>query len=127
MSPQHTNFTSEAGREAAGLCLDRGIPAVIDAPGDASAEMRPDASVTTQTGAFSEKEAAGPPVASKRSVLYLLWQYWRAFRTRRHVESLHNLTDRELTDIGLAAGEIDTLAARRAMERLRDSTTYLWP
>ena len=127
MSPQHTNFTSEAGRDAAGLCLDRGIPVLIDGAGDALAEVNPDASVTTLTDASSEKEAAGPPVVPTRSVWRVLWDYWRAFRTRRQAESLHNLTDRGLADIGLTAGQIDCLAARRAMERLREGTTYLSP
>ncbi len=127
MSPQQTNFTSEAGRETAGLRRDLGIPLVINAPGVALAEERPDASITTPRDAISEKETAGPPVASTRSVLRVLWEYWRAFRTRRQAESLHNLTDRGLTDIGLTAGQIEYLAARRAMERLRDGTTHLWP
>ena len=127
MSPQQTNFTSETGRDPAGSRRDLGIPLVKNAPGDALAEMRPDASVTTLRSAASEKETAGPPVASTRSVWRVLWQYWRAFRTRRQAESVDNMTDRGLADIGLSAGEIDYLAARRAMERLRDGTTLLWP
>jgi uncharacterized protein YjiS (DUF1127 family) len=29
-------------------------------------------------------------------------------------------------DIGLTPGDIDYIAAHRAVERLRDGTTYLW-
>jgi hypothetical protein len=29
-------------------------------------------------------------------------------------------------DIGLAPGDIDHIVADRALERLRDGTTYLW-
>jgi hypothetical protein len=39
---------------------------------------------------------------------------------------LHDLSDRELTDIGLTAGDIDHIAAHRAFESLRDGTAYPW-
>jgi uncharacterized protein YjiS (DUF1127 family) len=110
MPPQQTNLTFETERDAAGLRRDLAIASVKDA--------------------FSEKEAAGPPVASSRSVLSLLLGYWRAFRKQRHRESLrvslHDLSERELRDIGLTPGDIDYIAAGRAIERLRDGTTYLW-
>jgi uncharacterized protein YjiS (DUF1127 family) len=74
-------------------------------------------------------EAAGPPVASTWSILSLLQGYWRAFRKRRQRErlrvSLHDLSDRELRDIGLTSGDIDCIVAGRAIERLRDGRTYL--
>jgi uncharacterized protein YjiS (DUF1127 family) len=126
MPPQQTNLTSETGRDAAGLRLDLAIALVKDAPGNALAEACPDASMAALRDVSSEKEAAGPPVASTRSVLSLLQGYWRAFRKRRQAESLHTLSDRELADIGLTPGDIDHLVARRAIERLRDGTTYLW-
>jgi uncharacterized protein YjiS (DUF1127 family) len=122
MPPQQTNFTSETGREAAGLDLT--IASVKVAPRNASAEMRPDPSIAAPRDASSEKEAAGPPVASTRGVLSVLLGYWRAFRTRRQVESLNNLSDRELADIGLTRGDVDYLVAHRAIERLRDGTTF---
>lgn len=125
MPPQQTNFTSETGRDP-GRRLGLAMPLVEDAPGNALAEVRPDASITALRGASSEKQAAGPPDASTRSVLGLLWGYWRAFRRRRQAESLHNLSDRQLADIGLTPGDIDHLIARRAFERLRDGTTHLW-
>ena len=42
MPPQQTNLTSETGREVAGLRFDPGIALVKVAPGNASAEARPD-------------------------------------------------------------------------------------
>jgi uncharacterized protein YjiS (DUF1127 family) len=131
MPPQQTNLTSETGRDAAGLRLDRAIALVKDATGDALAEACPDASIAALRDAFSEKDAAGPPVASTRSVLSLLQGYWRAFRKRRQRErlrvNLHDLSDRELMDIGLTRSDIGYVVADRAIERLRDGTTYLWP
>jgi uncharacterized protein YjiS (DUF1127 family) len=55
----------------------------------------------------------------------MLLGFWRAFREQRQVESVHNLSDRELADIGLTRGDLDYLVAHRAIERLRDRTT-LW-
>jgi uncharacterized protein YjiS (DUF1127 family) len=76
-----------------------------------------------------KSETAGPLVASTWSVLSLLQGYWRAFRKRRQRErlraSLHNLSDRELRDIGLTSSDIDYIVAGRAIERLRDGRTYL--
>ena len=115
MPTQQTNLTSETGRDAAGLRT-----------GDALAEACPDASTAALRDAFSEKEAAGPPVASTRSVSSLLQRYWRAFRKRRERErlraNLHDLSDRELMDIGLTRSDIDYIVAGRAIERLRDGT-----
>jgi uncharacterized protein YjiS (DUF1127 family) len=129
MPPQQTNLTSETGRDAAGLRLDLAIALVKEATGDTLAAARPDATIAALRDASSEKEAAGPPAASKRSVLSLLKRYWRAFRERRQREglrvSLHDLSDRELMDIGLTAGDIDYVVAHRAVERLRDGA-YPW-
>jgi uncharacterized protein YjiS (DUF1127 family) len=77
---------------------------------------------------LSEKDAAGATAASVRSVLGLLKRYWRASRKRlqsRRV-TLQDLNDRQLMDIGLTRGEIDYLTPQRAIDTLRDSTTYLW-
>ena len=130
MPPQQTNLTSETGRDAAGLGLDLSIALVKDAMGEALAAAPPDSSIVTSSKALSEKDAAGPPAASTRSVLSLLKGYWRAFqnwRQRRRLRaSLHDLSDRELMDIGVTRAEIDCIAARRAIDRLRDGTTHLW-
>jgi uncharacterized protein YjiS (DUF1127 family) len=129
MPPQQTNLTSETGRDAVGLRLDLAVALAKDATADAFAAARPDASIAALRDAFSEKEAAGP-ATSTRSVLSLLQGYWRAFQDRRQRErlrvSLHDLSDRELMDIGLTPGDIDYIVAHRAIERLRDGTTYLW-
>ena len=58
----------------------------------------------------------------------LLGRFWLAFqewRSRARV-TLHDLSDRELMDIGLTRGEIDSLAPERTVERLRDSARALW-
>ena len=131
MPPHQTNLTSETGRDAAGLGLDLSIALVKDAIGEALAAARPDASIVAPRDALSEKDAAaGPPAASTRSVLSLLKGYWRALQERRQRQrlrtSLHDLSDRELMDIGVTRAEIDYLAAHRAIDRLRDGTTQLW-
>ena len=110
MPPQQTNQTSEPDRGAARPGFDFTNASVKDA--------------------LSEKQAAGPPVASTRSVLRSLRGYWRAFRERRRSNrlrvSVNDLSDRQLMDIGLTTGDIERIVAHRAFERLRDGTTYLW-
>ncbi|RTM13487.1 MAG: DUF1127 domain-containing protein [Bradyrhizobiaceae bacterium] len=59
-------------------------------------------------------------------VLSLLRRYWRAFQERRPRITLQDLSDRELMDIGLTRGEIDSLAPERAIDRLRDNARTLW-
>lgn len=124
MPPHKTNPTSETGRDAAGLRLDSAVALVKDATGEALAEACPDASIAALRDAFSEKEAAGPPGASTRSVWSVLRVYWRAFRKWCQREksrvNLHDLSDRELIDIGLTRSDIEYIAAGRAIERLRD-------
>jgi uncharacterized protein YjiS (DUF1127 family) len=60
-----------------------------------------------------------------RNVLSLLKRYWRAFGKWRQRQSsrttLHDLSDRELKDIGVTRGEIDHIAPHRAIDALRDS------
>ena len=83
--------------------------------------------LTIPGDALSEKRAAGPPALSTRSVLSLLQRCRFAFRKwRRGETSLHDLSERELMDIGLTRGEIDCLDASRAIERLRDGAAHLW-
>ncbi len=59
-------------------------------------------------------------------VLSLLRRYWQTFQERRPRITLQDLSDRELTDIGLTRGEIDSLAPERAIDRLRDNARTLW-
>jgi uncharacterized protein YjiS (DUF1127 family) len=81
-------------------------------------------------GALPERDAAGPTVASTPSVPSLLKPYWRAFwewrRRRSFPATVHDLSDRELMDIGLTRAEIDCIARHPALDRLRDSAVYLW-
>ncbi|WP_128926798.1 DUF1127 domain-containing protein [Bradyrhizobium guangxiense] len=62
------------------------------------------------------------------TVLSLLKRCWRVFQAwQPHARaSLHDLSDRELMDIGLTRGEIDCLTPERAIERLRDNARTLW-
>jgi uncharacterized protein YjiS (DUF1127 family) len=121
MPTQQTNLTSETEQDAAVLGLDLSIALVKEALGDTLTAARPNASIAALDDALSEKDA-GRTAASTRSVLSLFKRYWRAFRERR----LHDLSDRELMDIGVTRGEIDYIARHRAIDRLRDSTTHLW-
>jgi uncharacterized protein YjiS (DUF1127 family) len=131
MPTQQTNLTSEAACDSAVLGLDLSIASVKEAMADPLAAARPNASIATALDdAFSEHGAAGPTAASMRSALSVLKRYWRAFQERRqHLSlraSLHDLSDTELMDIGVTRDEIDDMAPHRAIDTLRDSTTYLW-
>jgi uncharacterized protein YjiS (DUF1127 family) len=129
MPTRQTNLTSETGRDAAVIGLDRSIALVKEVMNDTLAAARPHASIAARDGALSE-QAAGPTAASTPSASSLLERYWRAFQEWRRRESLranlHDLSDRELMDIGVTRGEIDYIARHRAIDRLRDSTTHLW-
>ena len=131
MPIQQTNLTSETGRDSAGVSCDVSIALVKEAMDDVLATTRPTATIAAPDGALSEKDAAEPPAtsASARSVLGLLKRYWRAFQKRyqrqRLRDTLHDLSDRELMDIGVTRTEIDCIAAYRAFDKLRDGTTYL--
>jgi uncharacterized protein YjiS (DUF1127 family) len=128
MPTQQTNLASETEPDPAGLGLS--IALVKEAMDGASAAARPDASLAVLHDARPEQDAAGPTAASTRRVLSLLERSWRAFQQRRQRQSLratlHDLSDRELMDIGVTRGEIDYLVRHRAIDTLRDSTTYLW-
>ncbi|MGY4429377.1 uncharacterized protein YjiS (DUF1127 family) [Bradyrhizobium sp. F1.13.1] len=83
-----------------------------------------------QTNITSEAEGLPLELASTHSILGLLAQYWRALQDWRwrqgpHI-ALQDLSDRELMDIGLTRGEIDSIAPERAIARLRDNARTLW-
>ena len=127
MPPQQTNITPETESNAAGLGLDLPIALAKDAMVEALAAQRLNASIATRDDASSEKDTAGPTTASTRSVLSLLKRYWHAFQARRQRQSfLPDLSDRQLSDIGLTRDGIDYITPQRAIDRLRDSTMYLW-
>lgn len=129
MPTQQTNLTSESERDAAVLGLDLSIALVKEAMDDTLAATRSTASIAALDDGLSEKDAAGLAAASTRSLLSLLKRYWRAFQERRRRQSLratlHDMSDRELMDIGLTRGEIDYIAPHRAIDALKDSTRYL--
>ena len=72
--------------------------------------------------------ASGQTAVSIRRVCGFFRIYWGPFQERRKRRRLRatlcRLSDRELMDIGLTSSEIDHLDAGRALERLRDGTTY---
>ena len=107
MPPQQTNITPETERDAAGL----GLPIALakDAMDEALSAA-----------------AAGATAASTRSIAGLLKRYWRALRMRLQRQSLRDLSDWELMDIGLTRDGIDYITPQGAIDRFRDSTTYLW-
>jgi uncharacterized protein YjiS (DUF1127 family) len=81
----------------------------------------------TNISSETERDAAGRGL-DLSIVLSLLRRSWRAFqewRPRSRV-TLQDLSDRELMDIGLTRGEIDSIAPERAIERLRDNARTLW-
>ncbi|MDA9479797.1 hypothetical protein XI03_35945 [Bradyrhizobium sp. CCBAU 65884] len=61
-------------------------------------------------------------------VLSLLKRYWRVLLQQRQGQrvTLHDLSDRELMDIGLTRGEIDYFTSARALDRLRDRAIDPW-
>jgi uncharacterized protein YjiS (DUF1127 family) len=108
MPPQQTNLTSETEQDA-----DLSIALMKDAVADALA-ARP----------------ARLAAASTQSVSGLLKRYWHAFQDRlahRMLRtSLHDLNEKTLIDIGIPPGEIERIAAHRAIDELRDGTAHLW-
>ena len=82
-----------------------------------------------QTDISSEIERDGARLRLDLSiVLSLLKRYLRAFQERRwrSRDTLQDLSDRELMDIGLTRGEIDYITPERAIDTLRDRATDLW-
>lgn len=129
MPPQLTNISPGNEGDAARRGLTLSIVSAKNAVDQALA-ARLKASAAALDNALPDKDAASPAAASTRSVLGLLRRVWLAFQERRQRQSLrinlHELSDRELMDIGLTRSEIDYLTPQRAIDRLRDSTRYLW-
>lgn len=127
MPPQLTNISPGIKGEAARRGLTLSIVSAKSAVDQALA-ARLKASAAALDDALPDKDAAGPAAASTRSVLGLLRRVWLAFQERRRNQrlTLLDLSDRELLDIGLTRSEIDYLTPQRAIDKLRDSTRYLW-
>ena len=133
MPPQQTNVTFGRDEFIAPdtvIGRDVSITLVQDAVDDTLEAAPPNASIALLDGALSRQDATGKTGASTRRALSFLRRCWRAFQERRQRQrlrlSLHHLSDRELMDIGITRGEIDFIAAHRAIDRLRDGTTHLW-
>ena len=110
MPPQQTAAASGSGAAALGLDLTIGLVKATD-------------------GALPESNAAGLAAEPTRNVLGLLKRSWHAFgawQRRRSPTPLHDLSDRELMDIGLTRGEIDYITPERAIATLRERATDLW-
>ena len=120
MPIRQTNPASDTESAAAVLGLDL----------TTLAAARPNASMAALDDTLSEKNAAGLTAVATRNVLSLLKRHWRAFGEWRQRQSsratLHDLSDRELKDIGVTRDEIDHIAPHRAIDALRDGTTHLW-
>lgn len=86
--------------------------------------------MSTSDDAAIEQDAAGPPVASTWRVLSLLGRCRRMLQARaRRAElraTLCDLTDRELTDIGLTRAEADYIGTRRTIDNYRVDATCFW-
>ncbi|OPY94285.1 hypothetical protein A5906_14635 [Bradyrhizobium sacchari] len=80
-----------------------------------------------QTNITSETDAARLRLDFSIA-LSLLGRYCRAFwqQCRSSRVTLHELSDRDLADIGLTRGEIDHIAPERAIGRLRERAMDLW-
>ncbi|MGJ4885873.1 DUF1127 domain-containing protein [Bradyrhizobium sp. HKCCYLRH3097] len=119
--PPQTHLTDEIARNSA--TRDRPLSLVKNAAHQAPAAPRPNASVTVLRDALSEKNAAGPPGISAPGLFGLLARYWLVFqegrRLRRMRVDLCDLSEAQLVDIGLTQGDLDHIAAHRALERLR--------
>ncbi|XUM20685.1 DUF1127 domain-containing protein [Bradyrhizobium oligotrophicum S58] len=119
--PPQTHLTAEIARDAA--TRGRPLTLVKNAVNQVPAAPRPDASITLLRDALSEKNAAGPPDLTARGLFGLIAAYWLAFqdsrRRRRMRLHLRDLSEAQLVDIGLTQGDLDHIAAHRAIERLR--------
>lgn len=119
--PPQTHLTDEIARNAA--TRDRPLTLLKNAVHQAPAAPRPDASVTVLRDALSEKNAAGPPGLTAPGLFGLFAGYWLAFQEsrRRRMMRLHlrDLSEAQLVDIGLTQGDLDHIAAHRALDRLR--------
>jgi uncharacterized protein YjiS (DUF1127 family) len=131
MPPQHTNVTFETGRDEfiapdTVLGRDVSITLVKDAVDDTLEAAPPNASIAALDGALSRQDATGQTGASTRRVSSFLKRRWRAFQERRQRQrlrsSLHDLSDRELMDIGIARGEIDYIASNPGIDPRGGST-----
>ncbi|GLH76387.1 hypothetical protein SSBR45G_12950 [Bradyrhizobium sp. SSBR45G] len=124
MPPHQTDLTAETERDAAAFGVD-----LSTAWKEAQAAARPDAPVAAPRDALSEKQAAGPPAAPTWTIIRLIGRWWRTYQDWRECEgvraSLSDMSERELTDIGITRAEIDFIAAHRTLDRLKDDVLMM--
>ncbi|CAL78255.1 hypothetical protein BRADO4517 [Bradyrhizobium sp. ORS 278] len=119
MPPHQTDLTAETERKVS--VPSAGLSAALK---DAQAARQSNATVTAPGDVSPEKDAAGPPVTPTWPIIRLIGRCARAlqgWRTRERIRaSLDGLSERELTDIGIARGEIECIVAQQRLERLKD-------
>jgi uncharacterized protein YjiS (DUF1127 family) len=128
MPPHQTNSTIDAGH-VSGLNVDLSIASVKDAISSVQPSTPSEASIAALREVLSEKDAAGPPARPTWLIIRLIGRCWRAIQERQRRESvrasLYELSERELTDIGITRAEIEHIAALQTLDRLKDDVRYL--
>ena len=108
MPPHQTNATIDTARRDSRLDVD--------------------ACIAVRQKASSEKDAAGPP-APTWLIIRLIGRCWRAIQERNRRASLranlYELSERELTDIGITRAEIEHIAALQTLDGLKHHPRYL--
>jgi len=126
MQPQHHNLESQTGTDAAGF--DQSAASMAFAADNVLAAASEGAAIAARAAAAENKVAASPAAATQ-SILTILKQYWRRLQKRRQRQrlsiALHELSERELTDIGVTRAEIETITAHRTLDRLKSGMTRL--
>ncbi|WP_315780404.1 MULTISPECIES: DUF1127 domain-containing protein [unclassified Bradyrhizobium] len=128
MPPHQTNSTIDVGH-VSGLMVDLSIASVTDAISSVQPSTQSETSLAALREVLSEKDAAGPPATPTWLIIRLIGRCWRAvqaWQRREYVRvSLYELSERELTDIGVTRAEIEHIAALQTLDGLRDNPRYL--
>jgi len=128
MPPHQTNSTMDVARRHARPGVDLSIASNHDAMSGVLQATYPDAAIAARQDASSEKNAAGPPATPTWLIIRLVGRSWRALQERRRRETLranlYELSERELTDIGITRAEIEHIAALQTLGGVRDDPHY---
>ncbi|CCD85904.1 conserved protein of unknown function [Bradyrhizobium sp. ORS 285] len=128
MPPHQTHSTIDAGH-VSGLNVDLSIASATGAISSVQPSTQSDASIAALREVLSEKDAAGPPATPTWLIIRLIGRCWRAIQARQRREyvraSLSELSERELTDIGITRAEIEHIAALQTLESLRHDPRYV--
>ncbi|MGJ4997158.1 DUF1127 domain-containing protein [Bradyrhizobium sp. HKCCYLS3077] len=128
MPPHQINPAIDSGH-LSGLNVDLSIASATDAISSLQPSTQPDAPIAALREVLSEKDAAGPPARPTWLIIRLIGWCWRAMQEWQRRESvrasLYELSERELTDIGLTRAEIEHISALRTLESLRDNPRHL--